>query len=369
MKTIKNLYQSIFSFDNLLLAADKAQKGRKNSNNVANFNFNLEWELLRLHEELKSQTYQPGKYHTFYIFDPKKRMISAAPFRDRVVHHAICNIIHPIFERTFIFDSYANRKGKGTHAAINRCQYFLRKNKYVLKADIRKYFPSIDHEILKLIIRKKIGCAKTLWLVDLIIDNSNRQEDFFQYYPKDDLFTPFERKKGLPIGNLTSQYFANIYLNTLDHFIKETLQQKYYIRYVDDFVIFDQSKEKLKQVRKAIIQFLCRLRLTLHPNKCYITPTEKGITFLGQRIFTTHKLLKNENVRRMKKRNLQKIRLYQKGLLSGEQLEASFNSWIGHAKQADSFLLQKKVFQEILNHNIHLVKSRKDSWIVLGFKF
>ncbi|MGH7495211.1 MAG: reverse transcriptase domain-containing protein [bacterium] len=213
MKTHTDLYANICSFENLLAAAKQAQRGKRFQENVGRFNANLEYELVGLQRELHDKTYQPGRYREFIIFEPKHRMISAAPYRDRVVHHALCNVIAPLFERTFIFDSYANRTGKGTHRAILRYQQFCRKNAYALKCDVRKYFPSLDHEILKAEIRRTIACPDTLWLINRIIDGSNVQEPFFEYFSGDDLFTPFERRKGLPIGNLTSQFFANVYLN------------------------------------------------------------------------------------------------------------------------------------------------------------
>ncbi len=164
-------------------------------------------------------------------------MISAAPYRDRVVHHGLCNIIVPIFERTFIHDSYANRCGFGTHRALRRFTEFARSSRYVLQCDIKKYFPSIDHEILKSLLRRKLKCQNTLWLLDKIIDNSNDQNSPIDYFPGDDLLTPIQRRRGLPIGNLTSQFFRNVYLNGFDHFIKEQLKVKKYIRYLDDFAI------------------------------------------------------------------------------------------------------------------------------------
>jgi len=234
MKTYKNLYETIFSFDNLSLAARKAQRGKRFKENVAQFNMNLEKELLNLLGELQQQNYQPGEYRSFFIYEPKKRMISAAPYRDRVVHHALMNVIGSIFEKSFIFDSYANQIGKGTHRAVQRFQTYLRRYRYVLKCDIKKYFPSIDHEILKQKIRRKIADQKTLWLIDTIIDNSNPQVPVIDYFPGDDLLTPIERRRGLPIGNLTSQFFANVYLNDFDHFVKEQLRCQAYVRYVDD---------------------------------------------------------------------------------------------------------------------------------------
>ncbi|HAD10942.1 MAG TPA: RNA-dependent DNA polymerase, partial [Saprospirales bacterium] len=238
MKRLGGLFESIITFDNLLLAFYKARKGKRSNQNVAAFEANLEWELLRLAEELRTDTYQPGAYRTFLIHDPKQRMISAAPFRDRVVHHALCNIIEPIFEPTLITHTYANRKGKGIHAGIRYCQECVRKYSYVLKSDIKKYCPGIDHDILIKIIARKIKCTRTLLLIDRIIDNSNPQEIVLDYFPGDNLFTTSQRRKGLPMGNLTSQFFANLYLSPLDHFIKEELQMEGYARYVDDLIIF-----------------------------------------------------------------------------------------------------------------------------------
>jgi retron-type reverse transcriptase len=210
MKRYGNLYPQIITFDNLYLAARKAQLGKRFRDNILDFNYNLEGELIKLQQELTAKTYQPGNYRTFHIRDPKSRLISAAPYRDRVVHHGLCNIIVPIFERTFIRDSYANRVGFGTHRALRRFIEFFRRSRYVLQCDIKKYFPSIDHQILKRQIRRKIKCPDTLWLIDTIIDNSNEQEPVIEYFPGDDLLTPLQRRKGIPIGNLTSQFWSNV---------------------------------------------------------------------------------------------------------------------------------------------------------------
>jgi retron-type reverse transcriptase len=236
MKRYGNLWPQITDFTNLIEAARKAQRGKRFQENVLAFNYNIETNLLELQEELIAKAYRPGPYKTFQIVEPKKRMISAAPYRDRVVHHALCNVIAPIFERTFTPDSYANRKGYGTHRALRKFVKYARTSRYVLQCDIRKYFPSIDHEILKTIIRRKIKCRETLWLIETIIDASNEQEPVHHFFPGDDLFTPYERRRGLPIGNLTSQFFANVYLNGFDHFVREELKARRYIRYVDDFV-------------------------------------------------------------------------------------------------------------------------------------
>ncbi len=245
-------------------AAKKAQKGKRFRENVLEFNYNLELELEKIKTGLESKTYIPGKYKTFTIVEPKPRLISAAPYRDRVVHHALCNIITPIFERTLIADTYANRLGFGTHRALRRFTEFARSSHYILQCDIKKYFPSIDHDILKAIVRHKIKCQDTLWLVDTIIDNSNKQENIIEFFPSDDLLTPIQRHRGLPIGNLTSQFFANIYLNSFDHFVKENLKAQKYIRYVDDFALFADDQKFLADARPAIEQYLASLRLKIH---------------------------------------------------------------------------------------------------------
>lgn len=355
MKRYNHLFDQIHSFGNLLLAARKAQKGKRSYPNVAAFNFNLEKELIQLQEELREQTYQPGKYRAFYIEEPKRRMISAAPYRDRVVHHALCNIIAPLFERSFIKDSYANQKNKGTHKAVDRYQEFARKNAYFLKCDIRKYFPSIDHEILKAIIARKISCLKTNWLIAQIIDNSNLQEAHFAYFKGDDLFTPHERKKGLPIGNLSSQYFANIYLNAFDHFVKEQLRAKHYLRYVDDFVLFSNSKQELYEWKEAIISYLAQLRLLLHPNKSQVHSVKAGINFLGYRVYPYYRLLRTANVRLFKKRLKRRVHQYLSGAITASTFENSLNAWMAHASHASTYHLRLAIYHDLKNKGIQLI--------------
>ena len=275
-----NLWDRMISFESLLLAAHAAARGKRFKPGVARFVFDLERQLLLLHEELASKTYRPGPYRTFTIYEGKTRQISAAPFRDRVVHHALTGVLEPIFERSFIFDSYACRKGKGTHAAVDRCQQFARRYRYVLKADVRKFFPSIDHQILKTLITRKIKDPDVLWLVGLIIDHSNPQDPVLMWFPGDDLFTPTERRRGLPLGNQTSQFFANVYLDPLDHFVCDRLGLSY-VRYVDDFLVFADDKRRLHEVRVEVEHFLETLRLQIHQDKSVVFPCDQGIRFLG----------------------------------------------------------------------------------------
>ena len=279
MKRYRDLYEKICSFENLRAAAYRARKGKRYRPDVLAFHYDLENQLFGLREELVSETYQPGSYRTFPIRDPKPRMISAADYRDRVVHHAICQVIEPVFERCFIFDSYANRIGKGTHKAVNRCVYFARRHPFVLKCDIQKYFPTIDHEILKERINRKIKCHKTLRLISKIIDNSNPQEKVLQYFPGDDLFSPITHRRGIPIGNLTSQFFANVYLNGFDHFVKEMLCCQAYLRFADDFLVFGDDKKWLHFILNEMQKYLNQLRLKLHPAKCQVQPVSCGVEF------------------------------------------------------------------------------------------
>ncbi|UCH93189.1 MAG: RNA-directed DNA polymerase [Candidatus Aminicenantes bacterium] len=333
MKTYNKLINQIKSFENLLTAANKAAKGQRSQPNVLLFFWKLEENLFQLQKELETQCYSPAGYSTFFIYEPKPRMISAAPFRDRVVHHALMNVISPLLERSFIVDTYANRVGKGTHKAICRYQSFLQEYEFVLKCDIKSYFPSIDHEILKSLLRKRIACKPTLWLLDTIIDGSNPQQPVMAYFPGDRLFTPVERRIGLPIGNLTSQWFGNYYLNPLDHFVKEKLQCKAYVRYVDDFVLFSNKKTQLWQWKKQVELFLQKFRLKLHPARCQVYPAAVGYRFLGQVVFRTHRRLAANNVRKFKKRK----RKWERN--PPVNLRQRLDSWIGHASQANTYSL------------------------------
>jgi len=256
------MFADMCSLGNLRLAFKKARKDKANKWYVKEFESNLENELLELRTELETQTYKPKPLKRFVIRDPKTRVIHASAFRDRVVHHAICNLIEPVFEKGFIHDTYANRKGKGTHAALRRLDVFERrvtKNGrlvinakdsnmvvgYALKADIKHYFSTVDHGVLMEILGKKIKDERVLRLIKRVLDG----------------YETNMHGKGMPLGNMTSQFFANVYLNELDHFVKHTLKAKYYIRYVDDFVILHRSKEKLLSYKWMISNFLARLKI------------------------------------------------------------------------------------------------------------
>jgi retron-type reverse transcriptase len=352
MKRYGNLWTQIIDFENLFNAARQAQRGKRFRDNVLAFNYNLEAELQQLQQELRTQTYCPGAYKTFEIRDPKPRLISAAPYRDRVVHHALCNVIVPLLERSFISDTYANRLGYGTHRALKRFTAFARSSRYVLQCDIRKYFPSIDHQILKSIVRRKIKCSQTLWLIDTIIDHSNPQELTLDYFPNDTLLTPVERRKGLPIGNLTSQFLANLYLDGFDHFVKETLKAQKYLRYVDDFALFADDWQFLTDARAAIESYLEALRLRIHPIKSQLFETCYGANFVGFRILPVGEAfpkkirirVRNDNLRRSRRRLKQMQQDYAMGLLSLDDLTQRLQSWEAHLLHGDTYHLRRAIF-------------------------
>ena len=189
------------------------------------------------------------------------------------MHHALIGVIGPVLERSMLDDSYANRVGKGTHRAIVRYQHYQQMYRFVLKCDIRKFFPSVDHLLLKAMLNRKIVCPGTRWLIDSVIDSSNSRDSPVAYFPGDNLFTPFERTKGLPIGNLTSQFFANYYLNGFDHFVKESLRCKGYVRYVDDCAFFADSKAELWHMKKQVEEYLETIRLHLNPKATALYPS------------------------------------------------------------------------------------------------
>nr|AQS32458.1 hypothetical protein [uncultured archaeon]AQS32578.1 hypothetical protein [uncultured archaeon]AQS33052.1 hypothetical protein [uncultured archaeon]AQS34695.1 hypothetical protein [uncultured archaeon]AQS34817.1 hypothetical protein [uncultured archaeon] len=316
---------------NLLLAWRKARKGKTKMSYVIEFEKDVIGNLFQLQKELITETYQPKPLVTFILRDPKTRKISKSAFRDRIVHHAIINIIEPVFERLFIYDSCANRKGKGNLFAIKRFYYFLRKvtknhskNAYCLKADIKHYFDEVSQEILVNLLKRKIQDEKVIWLIEKILNN----------------FDSKINGKGMPLGNLTSQFFANVYLNELDYFVKYKLKAKYYIRYVDDFVILHKSKLQLEIWKQQINEFLKeKLKLELHPDKSKIILLSKGIDFVGFRNFYYFSLLRKRNIKKIRK----KIDLFKNKKISYEKFIKSFNGWNAYAKWADTYKLTTRI--------------------------
>ncbi|MGK7907506.1 MAG: RNA-directed DNA polymerase [Synechococcus sp.] len=311
------------------------------------FNDRLERELLQRHRELQAKSYRPGSYKTFEIYEPKHRVISAAPYRDRVVHHALCNIIVPIFDRTFITTTYANRKGYGTHRALKKFVQYTRSSRYVLQCDICKYFPSIDIAILKQLIRRKLKCKDTLWLIDTILDNRSEGETPINYFPGDTLLTPLERPKGLPIGNLSSQFFANVYLSGFDRYVKETLKVSKYLRYVDDFCLFGDDREFLSDCRTKIEAYLASLRLKIHPIKSQLMQTRIGPRFVGFRVLPDRIRVRNHNLQTGRRRLKQLQLAYANGQLSEQEVSQRLQSWNAHLAHGDTWRLRQKIFNNL----------------------
>ncbi len=344
MKKYNNLYYEIISLKNLIFAWRKTRKRKSKKDYVKKFEENLAYNLKILYDELKNQTYTPKPLETFILRDPKTRRISKSVFKDRIVHHALISVIEPIFDRSFIYNSCANRKGKGTLFALKQFEKFQRKvshnfskGAFCFKADIKHYFREIDRTILFKIIKRKIKCEKTLNLIKFILDN-------------------FYLEKGIPLGNLTSQFFANVYLNELDKFVKHKLEAKYYIRYVDDFVILHPSRFQLQKWKKEIDLFLRKeLKLELHPEKSRVIFLLKGIDFVGFRIFYYFKLLRKRNIKNMSR----KVKLFLEDWISKKKIDGIFQGWNAYAKWADSFNLRKDIYLKIskISQTQNLIKS------------
>ncbi|MCP4211500.1 MAG: RNA-dependent DNA polymerase [Halieaceae bacterium] len=342
------MYEQLCTWDNCLLAYRKASKGKRGHANVAAFEHHLEENLLALQWELANQTYQPGPYTSFFIHEPKRRLISAAPFRDRAVHHALCNLIEPLFERSFIFDSYANRAGKGTHRALARCQQFARRYPYVLQSDIQQFFPSIDHAILRSTLARKIEDERVLWLIDRILNSGkdvlSDQYDMV-YFTGDDLFA-IERPRGLPIGNLTSQFWANCYLNPFDHFVKRELRCQAYLRYVDDFMLFAEDTQTLKRWKSDIERRLAQLRLTTHPGALPQSVSE-GIPFLGFVTFPKHRRLKRRKGIYYQRKLQTMVGSVRTGEIPLDAVHTSVQGWVNHVRYGNTIGLRKAIFRSV----------------------
>lgn len=326
MKRVKHLFGHFASFGNLLLAYKKARKGSRKSREALHYGFHLEKNIIDLRERLLAGKWQPQPYRFFEIYDPKQRTISVAAFEDRVVHHALVNVLEPIYERSFIFDSYATRKGKGTHAAVLRAQQMLRKTGWFFKSDVEKYFDNIDHNILLGLIERKIGDPALLAVIGSIIQNGGNQG------------------LGLPIGNLTSQFFANVYLDPFDKFVKEKLRIRHYLRYMDDFVLFHEDKDILKIARSLLEEWLWdHLRLRLKHKATYFNSAQNGLSFLGTRIFPGIIRLRPENTRRMFRRLQHLEKQFLEGDISDERLLAGANSYLALLSKYPSAGLRKKM--------------------------
>ena len=343
-------FSQLCSWGNLFSAWRKAAKGKRGLTPAARFEYRLADQLLALRQALMSGRYTPGRYVNFAIHEPKRRTISAAPFRDRVVHHALCNVIEPRFERLFIADSFANRMGKGTHAAVDRLQQLARCYRHVLRADIVKHFASIDHEILLETLGRHIPEFDVMELARRIIasgDGVLEHEYEMVWFAGDDLLAAC-RPRGLPIGNLTSQFWSNCYLHPFDQFVKRQLRCTAYLRYVDDFALFSDDKAQLWEWKQAIIERLARYRLTLHGREAQVAPTQAGIPWLGFVVYPGHRRVKGRKVRNTRRALAARLAAYHAGEISFAELDASIAGWINHVRYADSWGLRKSVLHDLV---------------------
>ncbi|MEM9723095.1 MAG: reverse transcriptase/maturase family protein [Bacteroidota bacterium] len=324
MKRKGQVFEKVYSFEHLLTSFQKAKKGATQNQELHQFYFELEPRLLRLSESLMNGAYQPAPYRYFTLRDPKRREIAVAPFVDRVVHHAVVGILEPIFDPSFIYDSYATRKGKGTHAALERSQHFLKKYRWFFKTDIDQYFASIHHNTLLKLITRKIKDHRLMELIEKIIRNGGKEG------------------YGLPIGNLTSQFFANVYLNPFDHFVKEELRIKGYLRYMDDFVLFSHEKEGLKSDIIAIENYLKeQVQLRLKSTNSFLNQRSNGLSFLGARVFTQQIRIHRTNLKRSKKKLIEKRLAYQNGNISQEKYVESLQSRWAYLNWFDSHSIRR----------------------------
>ena len=336
-------FAELCSWPHLLQAFQQASSGKRRKRDVAAFEFQLADRLLQLCKELQQGGYTPGPYTHFFIHEPKRRKISAATFRDRVVHRALCAIVEPRFERVFIPDSYANRIGKGNHRAIDRLQQFSRQFRYVLRCDIRQHFASIDHAILIDGLRQWVNEPDIMDLIETILAGGADalcEEYQMVWFRRDDLLAAC-RPRGLPIGNLTSQFWSNCYLHPFDLFVKRELGCKAYLRYVDDFALFSNSKYELWRCKLAIMERLAALRLTIHERSAQVLPSASGIPWLGFVVYPGYRQVKARKVNHATRRLGQRYDAYCSGQVSFAEFDASVQGWINHVRFADSWGLRR----------------------------
>lgn len=338
-------FKDIISVDNLLKAWREFVRGKRKRRDVQEFSLNLMDNILELHNDLKSLTYKHGGYQAFKINDPKPRDIHKASVRDRLLHHAIYRILYPFFDKTFTADSYSCRLNKGTHRAVNKFRAFARKagknntgTCWVLKCDIRKFFANIDHDILISRLREYIPDEDIIKLLENVI------QSFTSPYP----LLGKERENvniGLPLGNLTSQLFVNIYMSKFDQFVKHKLKVKFYIRYADDFIVFSENRKWLENLIQTIEEFLrIQLKLQLHPDKVFIKTVVSGVDFLGMINFPDYRVLRTKTKRRMFKKIEKKYEVWQANLISEESFRQSLQSYLGMLRHCDGYEIAKGLY-------------------------
>lgn len=334
MRIYKNIFKRIISPENLFSAWDAFKSDKRKKPDVLQFEWILEQNIFQLHRDLRNKTYRHGPYSGFWIHDPKQRHIHKATVRDRILHHAVFSVVNPIFEPTFIPTSFSCRIGYGTHKGVDVLQKMIvntGKNNtsrcFVLKCDIKKFFDSVDHEILLSIIKKRIKDDDALWLLESVVRS-------YESAPG----------KGIPIGNLTSQLFANVYMNELDQFVKHRLKVKRYVRYTDDFAIVAQDKKYLEKLLPPISEFLeNELAVKLHPNKIILRSICQGVDFLGYVIFPKHRLVRSKTKHRMFRKLGRRMEEHRAGNTTKMNFEQSLQSYLGVLSHANTYRLRENI--------------------------
>jgi retron-type reverse transcriptase len=342
MKVYKKLFDKIIEPENLFSAWEEFKQGKGKKTDVLKFEKNLEQEIFQLRRDLYDKKYKHGAYTDFFICDPKLRHIHKATVRDRVLHHAVYQILNPIFEPTFIASSFSCRTQKGSHKGVDITERMIRKVSrnytrgcYVLKCDVKKFFDSIDHSTLLFLIQRKVKDQDTLWLIKEIIGS------FVSGYS--DLFTV----RGVPIGNLTSQLFANIYMNEFDQYMKQELKIEYYARYTDDFIVVSNDQKYLENLINPISLFIGdHLKLQLHPHKVEILKAGKDVDFLGYVLRPHHRLMRKRTLNRVMRKLAEKFYFYQTGRTTKESFQQTFASYLGVLSHADTY----KLTENLKNH-------------------
>lgn len=352
-----NSFEEITSIKALRQGFDNAIKGKQQSIHATELNYKLIPQLTTLQKELRNRTYKPRPYRIKIILEPKVRKIEAPAFRDRIVHHAVHSTLNPFYEKHFINDSYACRSNRGTHRAVKRVEQFIHKNPnlYVCKIDVSKYFTSINHRKLYEILNKRIKDKQLLYLLAQIIHSTNSGTEYDYLFPSDSYFHT-KGARGIPIGNLTSQLFANIYLHELDMYAKQTLKIRQYVRYMDDILIFHEDKKELERLQQKIIEFLYNeLYLTVNPRKVRLFPARVGVDFVGFIIWPYKRRVRGSSVRRFRRRFNKQLHRLQNEPLSKREVEkiiSSFEAWKAHAAHS-------KNPQFIINDHQRLIKAIK----------
>lgn len=343
------MWEELISITNLFNAYKKASKGKRSRPDVAAYEFNLENNLFSLRDELADGTYKHGTYHSFSIHDPKRRLISAADFKDRIVHHSLVSVLEPEYEKIFLPNSFANRIGKGTHKALKTCSTLMKKYKYYLFMDVVQFFPSIDHQKLLKLMEEVVNDEKTMQLCQCILKSGEKvleSEYDLVWFPGDDLFA-VNRPRGLPIGNMTSQFWANVYLNPLDHLLESDLNCPTWLRYVDDIVVFSNSKNDLHKIKENVVNFLSSLRLVIHEGSAQPTPVSQGLTFLGFRLFPGYMRLKRKKlINGYRKLKHSHVHLQNNRCTQGDYTN-QLRGWLNHVKQGNTWKLRRDVLQRL----------------------